>query len=445
MKTYRYVVYGLELEWDRKLCEECKGQGLCLFDDTTKSVSCSKPCNMEHVRSFNVRAIELLHYFPSQTGIGKDSFFLLSMLIGTTNKIIKVLLWLKPWLPVLLVIEPRTWDLSPITLLGVTLFLPLHLSGVPDLSSMLSKLAEDELVALAGDHGLLESLALLVTMNILRSYAEVVSPLAHKDSEDENTYQYVAFGDLKASEVGDSCHVDPVIITIPLDKKNLSYIKNLVHDGPELSVTMLSAMSLSSILEVFLTENTMMPSPILLAHDDEDYEGYLFREAGFGGMIPHQLGNLSNLHYLNLREFLDLSLVNLKKAFDWLVVINNALPSLAQLHLSYCQLPPISPFVGVNLSNLIRRRINSILRYLTRLYFSHLELLNLGFNNLQGEVSSVIGNMTSLIGLDLSDNYDLQFNRGIPASFENLYNLKVLHITEVFEIRRDVFRISLSR
>ena len=87
--------------------------------------------------------------------------------------------------------------------------------------------------------------------------------------------------------------------------------------------------------------------------------------ARFVGVIPHQLGNLSNLLYLNLEgsdlcvnnlqwlsglplpQHLDMSYVNLSKASDWLQ-LTNTLPSLLELQLSYCQLPFIPLVVDVH-------------------------------------------------------------------------------------------------
>ncbi|KAG6781641.1 hypothetical protein POTOM_014552 [Populus tomentosa] len=61
----------------------------------------------------------------------------------------------------------------------------------------------------------------------------------------------------------------------------------------------------------------------------------------------------------------------------------------------------------------------------------HLKLLNLRSNNLQGVLSSSIGNMTSLISLDLSLNHELKFEGGIPGSFKKLCNLRTLSLSNV--------------
>ncbi|KAJ9539774.1 hypothetical protein OSB04_026280 [Centaurea solstitialis] len=156
----------------------------------------------------------------------------------------------------------------------------------------------------------------------------------------------------------------------------------------------------------------------------------------FGGTIPPQLGNLSelqvfclgsfydirdglestsvfNMHWLsNLRllHHLDMSGVDLSKAIDWLQVINT-LPSLVELHLPYCGLPDIHPFVpSLNITSL-----------------SVLDLSDNYFDN--GYVPRWVFSITSLVSLDLSwcDFHGLI--PGSTGSFRNLTSLKLLHVS----------------
>ncbi|XXG85285.1 hypothetical protein AAC387_Pa11g0397 [Persea americana] len=123
--------------------------------------------------------------------------------------------------------------------------------------------------------------------------------------------------------------------------------------------------------------------------------------SGFGGRVPHELGNLSTLSYLDLSDYrviwvytsdetslysfiappydlhvdrfdwlsrlsslqyLDMGGVNLSKAADWQLSIT-MLPSILNLHLSSCQLPSISTsFPHVNLTSHVN--LAERLRYL---------------------------------------------------------------------------------
>ncbi|KAF3434076.1 hypothetical protein FNV43_RR25179 [Rhamnella rubrinervis] len=180
--------------------------------------------------------------------------------------------------------------------------------------------------------------------------------------------------------------------------------------------------------------------------------------AGFAGMVPHQLGNLTNLRYLylfednyplmadNLRWISGLSSlqylylgVNLSEAFDSLQQISS-LSSLQLLDLSHCDFDDHIAPLPLPVTNL-----------------TSLAILDLSQNHLQGISRSFIQNLTSIVSLRLSDNR--LGGKNILNSFRNLCKLQDLGLddhnlnTEVSEVFKSLSgcmvnslrRLSLAR
>ncbi|GKD07474.1 putative leucine-rich repeat protein [Tanacetum coccineum] len=158
--------------------------------------------------------------------------------------------------------------------------------------------------------------------------------------------------------------------------------------------------------------------------------------SGFGGTIPPQLGNVTELRILCLGSFytatderestnvmnlqwlsrlrmlhhLDMSGVDFSKAIDWFQVINT-LPSLVVLHLCNSQLLHTYPHVA-------------------SLNLTSLSLLDLSRNNFRNSfVPSWIFSQTGLVSLDLTS---CGFHDPVSTSinsFHNLTSLKFLHVS----------------
>ncbi|KAJ9678980.1 hypothetical protein PVL29_021025 [Vitis rotundifolia] len=206
----------------------------------------------------------------------------------------------------------------------------------------------------------------------------------------------------------------------------------------------------------------------------------------FGGLIPPQLGNLSNLHSPGLggyssyesQLYVENLEVDLHREVHWLES-TSMLSSLSELYLIECKLDNMSPSLGYvnftslttldlarnhfnyeipnwlfNLStslldldlsyNSLKGHIPSTvleLRYLYVLHLSynqltgqipeylgqlkHLELLSLGDNSFDGPIPSSLGNLSSLISLYLCGN---RLNGTRPSSLGLLSNLLILYI-----------------
>ncbi|XP_028794112.1 receptor-like protein EIX1 [Neltuma alba] len=158
--------------------------------------------------------------------------------------------------------------------------------------------------------------------------------------------------------------------------------------------------------------------------------------AGFSGLIPTHLGNLSHLKVLDLGysvgvnelcadnfqwitglvslEHLVMNQVNLSLVKDWAGALNQ-LPSIVELHLSGCYLSGYIPSVpSLNFSSLVVMDLSfnnfysKIPDWLVNV--SSLQHIDMTESNLHGRIPLGLGEMPNLVSLDLSQNYDLTAN-----------------------------------
>ncbi|KAI8539603.1 hypothetical protein RHMOL_Rhmol09G0195900 [Rhododendron molle] len=126
-----------------------------------------------------------------------------------------------------------------------------------------------------------------------------------------------------------------------------------------------------------------------------------------GGSYDLSGGNLEWLSYFPLLRHLDLGLVDLNQATNWLELVIHNLPLLEYLNLRGCQLPNQVPPT---------RPLNSSL-YLT--------VVDLSYNEMSSLIPNALGKMISLVHLELRKN---QFVGRIPKSFANLSHLQSLNL-----------------
>jgi Leucine-rich repeat (LRR) protein len=181
---------------------------------------------------------------------------------------------------------------------------------------------------------------------------------------------------------------------------------------------------------------------------------------GFYGRVPHQLGNLSNLQFLDITsefydhppmhtadiswlarlpslKYLDMSYVNLSSVVDWVRPVN-MLSHLEVLRLTGCWIMSSSSTGLTNLTSLETLDLSENTLFGTVIpnwvwSMKTVKMLNLASCQLSGSFPDGLGNLTLLEGLNLGgDSYhgSNSFEGTLPSTLNNTCNLRVLYLNE---------------